>query len=119
MRGMSDEVAPGKCDSPPCFAQDIENLTTRGPTMGKGYDEDRGEVEEGEETGAQEAVEKDDHIVLYDVSQDNVSLDQLETVFVVTGEPWMPQKKPRKHFENCTTAGTIIGPVGVPTADTQ
>ena len=35
----------------------------------------------------------------------------------VTACPYRPIKKPRKHFEGATTAGTVIGHVGVPKAE--
>ena len=46
-------------------------------------------------------------------------LRQLENVLLVTSSQFQPAKKPRKHFPNASTAGTVMGPVGVPLAENQ
>lgn len=37
----------------------------------------------------------------------------------VTGVPYRPSKKPRRHFEKSSTIGVMLGPVGLPAPDDQ
>ncbi|CAK0843155.1 unnamed protein product [Prorocentrum cordatum] len=50
-------------------------------------------------------------------SQEGVALAQLETIHIVSRDAFQPSKKPRKHYSGCSTQGTILGPVGVPSPE--